>query len=178
MNPVPSAEGLRTVFGLPALRHALGAHAWQGWAGANGSAGLPASSDLADFADLRTALRSTGGLANTDDLSRLLADGPDRLNGVELDELIDAGAVMVLAWQRRRWAPMFQFDLGTLRCRPMLRRIRAAVGESGGSGEAWPLTVWFARPHAGLAGRRPAEALAADPSAVLRVARTDHGRWA
>jgi hypothetical protein len=119
------------------------------------------------FIALLEAFRATGGTAPSDIVGRLLAErqgwGPD-----DLDLMVCTHQVFAFPWRASLWLPMFQFDEQALAPKPGPQRVRAALPARW---SGWRLAGWFARPNARLSGRSPADAIEADPVAVLAAAR-------
>lgn len=121
------------------------------------------------FTALRDAYRETGGIADGDDLARLLEE---RQLGryMSLARLIVLGGVFSFEWRGIYWIPMFQFGLQDLSLKPGPRQVLAELMPVL---KEWPLAAWFARPNARLSRQRPVDLLDADLPAVLRAARAD-----
>jgi hypothetical protein len=121
------------------------------------------------FAALRLAYKASGGIAQGDDLGRLLADhGPD--NFISVAKLLQDEEVFGFEWKRSLWIPMFQFGAGDLSLKSEPRRVRAELGEEF---DGWTASAWFVEPNAWLARRRPIDLLESDVVAVLHAARVD-----
>ncbi len=121
---------------------------------------------------LRAALRASGGIANGDDLGRLLED--HRLvDFVSLASLMDHDDVFGFGYRHAFWIPMFQFDLGDFSLRHGARQVAA---EFAAVFDGWSLTGWFGRSHRALGGQRPADVLSATPASVVAAARADRLR--
>lgn len=122
------------------------------------------------FDALRDALRMSGGIAQADDLARLLDD--HRLNDfVSLSGLITHCKVFGFPFHSSFWVPMFQFDLRDL---SLNRGVAPVVLELADVLDGWSLANWFARPHACLGLRRPVDMLATLPAMVLSAACDSH----
>ncbi len=134
-------------------------------AGAPGSG--PANDD--DFAALSTALRASGGLARGDELARLLQER-QRGDFVSLARLIASRQVFSFQWQHSFWVPMLQFETLDLSLRPAPRQLALQLAPAL---DGWALACWFARPHRGLAGRRPVDLLGSHLPELLVLAHAD-----
>lgn len=121
------------------------------------------------FAALRDAYRATGGIADGDDLARLLEE---RQLGryMSLARLIVLGGVFSFEWRGVYWIPMFQFGLQDLSLKPGPRQV---LTELMPVLDAWPLAVWFAKPNTWLSRQRPVDLLDADLPGVLHAAQAD-----
>lgn len=124
-----------------------------------------------DFAAMRYAYRSSGGIARGDDLARFLTDR----RCADCDSLammMQAGEVFAFQWQRAFWVPMFQFDLHdpAVRVSPPARQV---VAELKHEFDGWDIAVWFSRPNQWLRGARPVDVLNTSFAQVLEAARTD-----
>lgn len=121
------------------------------------------------FQAMREAFRASGGMANGDDLGRLLED---RQVGdfITLARLIVSGAVFAVVWRNACWVPMFQFDLRDLSIREGPRQV---LSELSGVCDDWNLAAWFVRANSWIDGRCPVEQLQSDLPGVLAAARAD-----
>jgi len=128
--------------------------------------GLPQTAIDADFAELLSIFRATGGISRTDDLTRLLADHPCG-EYVSLARLIVAGEVFYFERNDALWVPMFQFDLRDLSLNGHLSPVLDELPKLDG----WTVARWFSKPNPWLQDRRPVDALMAHPDAVVRAAR-------
>jgi hypothetical protein len=122
------------------------------------------------FSALKQAFRASGGLAGTEDVTRLLADYHLGESHPPLGDWLHSGALFAVPWQRRLWLPMFQVDLTDLRCRYDARQVRQELPTEL---DAWQVAVWFARPNGWLNDARPVDQLARNLPAVLNAARAD-----
>lgn len=122
------------------------------------------------FEALRVALRQSGGIAQGDDLARLLDDY--RLGDfVSLPALIAHGDVFGFQFHSSFWIPMFQFDLHDL---SLNRGVAPVIAELADVFDGWHLANWFAKPHAGLASRSPADLVGSLPAMALSAACDSH----
>lgn len=117
------------------------------------------------FEALSHALRGSGGIAWSDDLTRLLEDY--RL-GETLAQLISHGGVFGFNFRGSFWVPMFQFDLRDL---SLTRGAAPVVAKLAEAFDGWALAGWFAWPNPSLGGWRPVDVLDATPATVLSAAR-------
>lgn len=160
MQPLP----LDSVEPPLALRSRAAAWRWPD----RGSAGVGRD---AQFVELLNGYRHSGGLARSVDVGALLRQRGSA-DVATMARWIVGRQVVSFEWQAETWLPLFQ--LGELDMQP-----HAAVGltivELGAVMPPWQLAQWFARPNSALAGRRPADVLAADAPAVVQAARGD--RW-
>lgn len=119
------------------------------------------------FEALRIALRQSGGIAQGDDLARLLDD--HRLGGsVSLAALVARHYVFGFEFRASFWIPMFQFDLHDLSLTYGSASVVAELERALFDG--WALANWFARPNARLDNRRPVDVMSATPANVLSAA--------
>lgn len=119
------------------------------------------------FAALRGALRASGGIAQGDDLARLLED--HRLGDfVSLPRLIAHHDVFGFEFRESFWIPMFQFDLRDLTLSCGAAPVVASLAEVF---DGWALASWFAWPNPCLGNWRPVDVLVATPADVLSAAR-------
>lgn len=130
---------------------------------------IPIEPSEGGFVALRDAYRATGGMADGDDLARLLEE---RQLGryMSLARLIVLGGVFSVEWRGIYWIPMFQFGLHDLSLKPGPRQVLAELKPAL---EAWPLAAWFARPNMRLGRQRPVDLLDADLAGVLHAARVE-----
>lgn len=115
------------------------------------------------------SFRSSGGLARGPEVFAMF----ERLNVADVGTLagwIVNRKVICFEWQARMWLPLFQFDRADMSPQAGLRDVLQVLTPDY---EPWQLAQWFARPNARLAGQSPCDAMAAQPMAVLRVARGD-----
>jgi len=111
----------------------------------------------------------TGGLMRSEEVLFLLRRRSSQALSMLARWIVDQRVVSV-AWQADRLVPMFQFDLADMSIRP---DVAAVLAELSGTFDDWELANWFAEPNAWLQNRTPADALQADPQAVLDAARAD-----
>ncbi len=124
------------------------------------------------FDALRVALRASGGIADGNDLARLLED--HRLGDfVSLARLIDHDNVFGFECRRAFWIPMFQFDLTDLSLKHGAGQV---VAELATVFDGWALAGWFAQSNSGLMDQRPADVLNASPASVIAAARAERLR--
>lgn len=115
---------------------------------------------------LREALRGNGGIAQGDDLARLLED--HRLGDfVSLARLIAQHDVFGFEFHSSFWIPMFQFDLRDL---SLTRGAAPVVAKLAEAFDGWMVAGWFAVPNPRLGNRRPVDALNEAPQQVLSAA--------
>jgi hypothetical protein len=120
-----------------------------------------------EFTALRTAYRSTGGIARGDDLARLLADHPCG-DYVSLARLIVSGQIFCFERHNTFWVPMFQFNLRDLSVKRALQKVFDLL-HAGYDG--WTVAVWFTQPNDRLSDRRPVDLLDSDLHRVMEAAR-------
>lgn len=119
------------------------------------------------FVALRGALRGSGGIAQGDDLARLLED--HRLGDfVSLARLVAHHDVFGFEFRESFWIPMFQFDLRDL---SLTRGAAPVVAQLAEVFNGWMLAEWFACPNPCLGNWRPVDVLEETPSEVLSAAR-------
>lgn len=121
------------------------------------------------FVEMLNAYRPSGGLARINEVIGMTRgvcrDDVGRMAAWILDR-----KAMSFKWQDALWLPLFQFN----RFDMTLRRATAQViGELNPVLEPWALASWFARPHALLANRLPADLPDSECEAVLRAARAE-----
>lgn len=122
------------------------------------------------FDALRGALRKSGGIAQADDLARLLED--HHLGDfVSLAWLVTHCNVFGFAFHASFWIPMFQFDLRDL---SLSQGVAPVVLELADEFDGWSLTNWFAQPHSRLDLRRPVDVVETSPALVLSAACDSH----
>ena len=119
------------------------------------------------FVALREAFRGSGGIAQGDDLARLLDD--HRLGeSASLGRLIAHHDVFGFEFRASLWIPMFQFDLRDLSLTSGAAPVVAKLTEVF---DGWTLAGWFAWPNACLGNWRPVDLLEKVPVNVLSAAR-------
>jgi hypothetical protein len=122
------------------------------------------------FIGMLDAYRRSGGLARLQELVALGRSGTEG-NIAMLARCIAEREVICFEWQSHAWLPMFQFNRSDLSPYPTCRKI---IAELSCIYDPWTLALWFSQPNARLANQAPADALFADFSTVLQVARADH----
>jgi hypothetical protein len=119
-----------------------------------------------NFIALLQAFRSTGGTAPGEILGPLLEE--HRLGeAVSLAKLVFTGQIFGFDWRGSLWVPMFQFDPLDLSPSRPVQQVRAALPALW---PQWTVAAWFADPNARLDGRRPADAMTHDQTAVRAAA--------
>jgi hypothetical protein len=122
-----------------------------------------------DFLAMRTIYRATGGMARSDDLSRLLADHRSA-DCLSLARLVLLGDVFGFEWRDVFWIPMFQFDLRDMSVK---HNPRTVVNELATEFDGWTIALWFSEANHWLGEARPVDLLEANLPAVLKAARAD-----
>ena len=121
------------------------------------------------FDAMRDAFRSTGGMANGDDLARLLEDR--RIGDfITLARLIVSEQIFAVGWRNTCWVPMFQFDMHNLSIKSGPRQV---IAELSVVYDDWNVAAWFVRGNARIDACRPVDRLRADLPGVLAAARAD-----
>jgi hypothetical protein len=121
------------------------------------------------FAALCLAYMRSGGIAQGDDLGRLLADhGPGTF--ISVAKLLEDEEIFGFEWEMSWWIPMFQFAPEDLSLRSQPSRVRA---ELGADFDGWAVSAWFVEQNDWLARRRPIDLLESDLDAVMLAARAD-----
>jgi hypothetical protein len=80
--------------------------------------------------------------------------------------------VFAVRVSKRDLYPVFQFD-GNAEPLPALERILRSVPVEA---QSWPLLSWFEAKNVLLKGRKPSEALANEPAAVIKAAARFYSR--
>ncbi len=121
------------------------------------------------FVDMLDAYRSTGGIANSAEISQLFRtrNGPDPAT---LQQWIDSRAVLCFEWNNARWMPWFQFNRHTLHPHPQLAQVMAEMAEVF---DPWETATWFAQPSPWIHGGTPVDCLLSDLPGVLGAVRAD-----
>ena len=136
---------------------------------ASGGGNIERAPTAQGFDAMRDAFRSTGGMANGDDLARLLEDR--RIGDfITLARLIVSEQIFAVGWRNTCWVPMFQFDMHNLSIKPGPRRV---IAELSSVYDDWNVAAWFVRGNARIDARRPVDRLQADLPGVLVAARAD-----
>jgi len=129
---------------------------------------LPRAEEHQDYREMAKAFHASGGIANSRQVTALLGEHTDQPIPL-LARWIAAHEVLAFEWRGGTLLPLFQFDPATMAPHAavarVVRELLPVLGE-------WAASLWFARPNAWLADRRPVDALAADPATVLQAART------
>lgn len=121
------------------------------------------------YREMQLAFHASGGLAGSDELTRLLGKHTDQPVS-RLARWIVAREVVSLDWQSCTMLPLFQFELPTMTLRP---EVTPVLDELAPVLTEWELALWFARPNGWLGGAAPVDAVIAAPGAVLDAARAD-----
>lgn len=125
------------------------------------------------FTALRGALRGSGGIAQADDLARLL-DDHQLGDAVNLARLIAHHDVFGFEFRAAFWIPMFQFNLRDLSLAYGAAPVVAKLAEVF---DGWMLASWFAWPNPCLGNWRPVDVLDATPTSVLSAAHVARAAW-
>lgn len=131
--------------------------------------GLPGIERDAQFIELLNGYRRSGGLARATEMMYWLRQrGAEEIATVA--RWIAKQEVVHFEWQTETWLPVFQFGADDLRPHAAVHR---SILELAPLMPPWELAQWFARTNVELAGRCPADVLAADPEALWQAARAD-----
>lgn len=117
---------------------------------ANGVSDCSAVHDT-DFVSLQNAYRSSGGLAQGEELAARLHVSGEGGNAC-LARWIVSRQVFSFSWHDHFWLPLFQFDLAHMTLRQGLRPVLSELSDLM-DGSA--LAAWFARPNDSLQGHSP-----------------------
>lgn len=118
------------------------------------------------FVSLLEAFRASGGTAPGDIVARLLEDQCAG-EAASLAKLVQSSQVFGFEWCTSFWIPMFQFNATDLSIAAAPQTVRAELPKRW---SGWTVAMWFAMPHAQLAGHRPVDLLATNFDAVLHAA--------
>lgn len=122
-----------------------------------------------DQAAMHAVYHRTGGIADGDELARLIQD--HRCGELlTLAGLVGAGDIFGFDWRGSFQVPMFQFDLHDLSIRSQLRPV---LDQLAPVFDGLALALWFAQPNCWLDGQRPVDRFVGDLPAVLQAAGTD-----
>jgi hypothetical protein len=121
------------------------------------------------FETMSAAYRRSGGIASGDHVAFMLRRRLEQPLS-RLARWIVAREVVSFEHLGTTWLPLFQFDRAAVWLRP---EVAAVIAELSDVLDNWELAAWFTRPHDGLHGALPVDALAACPSAVREAARAD-----
>lgn len=122
-----------------------------------------------EYREMQQAFRAGGGLANSDEVTRLLGVRTEQPISV-LARWIVAHEVVSFEWNSRTMLPLFQFDLPAMTLRP---EVAVVIRELAHVLSDWEIGLWFARPNAWLGDAAPIDSLASDPRGVHDAARAD-----
>jgi hypothetical protein len=122
-----------------------------------------------EFVAMVHAYRHTGGVANADEVVRLLRKRAQQPISTLARWIVSRRAVS-FSWQGQTLLPMFQFDPVDMSLRDSAREV---VQELSGAFDDWGIAHWFARPNLRLEERAPVDVVLIDPAAVLAAARED-----
>jgi hypothetical protein len=116
----------------------------------------------------RAFAQSGGGLANGDDIARLMRRHSAQPLSTLARWIVDR-RVVSFVWRGQTWLPLFQFDPD------MQPRADACaiVAELVGVYDDWELALWFVQPSEWLDDATPLERFGANPFDVLQAARID-----
>ena len=124
----------------------------------------------ADFVELQSAYRPSGGLAHGDELAARL-----HVNGgggyARLARWIVSRQVFSFSWNEHFWLPMFQFDLSDQADRILRQDLRPVLSELADTMDGCALACWFAQPNNELHGLSPVAMWSSDWPEVHRAAR-------
>lgn len=121
------------------------------------------------FLNMVRAYRATGGLANGDEVARLLRKRSEQPISMLARWIVDRSVVSIV-WQSQTLLPLFQFDLADMSLRS---GTSAVIRELVDAFDDWEIAHWFAQPNTWLDGAAPVDNMASDQSAVLSAARAD-----
>jgi len=121
------------------------------------------------IADLHAAFQSTGGIANSNEMTvRLRAHYDQPIS--QLARWIVARDVVSYTDCSETFLPLFQFELAQMSPR---QDVRTVIAELVSVFDDLELAWWFAESNAWLSGSTPVDSLRGDPGAVLNAARAD-----
>jgi len=127
------------------------------------------SSEGSEFALMRTAYESTGGLVTGNRWADELRARFGQPISIAARAIVNRSVVHA-NWHGEIWLPKFQFKLSE----PSVRtEVRNVIGELRDAFNDWELAVWFAEPNSWLAGRIPANAIGDSGDEVIQAARAD-----
>ena len=124
----------------------------------------------AEFVELQSAYRPSGGLAHGDELAARL-----HVNGgggyARLARWIVSRQVFSFSWNENFWLPMFQFDLTDDADRTLRLDLRPVLSELADVMDGSALARWFAHPNDELQGSSPVAMCSSHWPEVHRAAR-------
>lgn len=129
----------------------------------------PSNGNLAELGDLRGAFVASGGAIDCEELVGRLGSETTQPISQVARWIVDRQIVNFDACDLI-WVPLFQFEPHRFILRDEVRR---AIGELIHAFDDREIAQWFSCPSASLCWKSPAEAVRADPGAVLEAARLE-----